>query len=83
MEELQNLTCFGCRHHRVTHDPAWPYACLRFSIRSRHLPSIEVELASGSPCAAREPRESFREASSTGPYHGHSVKDTASVRPLP
>ena len=48
--------CHGCRHLRITYDPAWPYACLRFAIRSRRLPAIEVEEASGEPCAAREAR---------------------------
>ena len=48
--------CFGCRHFLVTHEREWPYACLRFELRSKRLPSAEVELASGSPCAAREPR---------------------------
>lgn len=49
--------CHGCRHFLITHDPDWPYACAAFGLRSRRLPSVEVELASGEPCRAREPRE--------------------------
>jgi hypothetical protein len=52
----EGALCFGCRHFRVTHQRDWPYACLQFELRSRRPPSVEVELASGAPCAAREPR---------------------------
>jgi hypothetical protein len=50
------VTCFGCRHFRVRHDPQWPYACEHFALRSRTLPALEVRRASGEDCRAREER---------------------------
>jgi hypothetical protein len=50
------VTCFGCRHFRVRHDPQWRYACEHFALRSRALPAIEVRRASGEDCRAREER---------------------------
>lgn len=50
------LGCLGCRHLVITHDRAWPYACRAYGIRSRRPPWLEIELASGQPCRAREPR---------------------------
>ena len=43
------------------HDPRWPYACRTFDIKSRALPSIEVERSSGHPCRAFEARSPARE----------------------
>ena len=50
--------CHGCRHFTVTYDPEWPYQCEAFDIRSKRLPSIEVQEASGQACMAREERGS-------------------------
>lgn len=49
--------CFRCRHLRITHDPAWPYACLALKFKSRIEPAREVLAASGMPCEwfARKP----------------------------
>jgi len=63
---VEGTLCFGCRHFRVTHQPDWPYACLQFELRSRRPPAIEVERASGAPCAAREPRFAAYEAPHPG-----------------
>jgi hypothetical protein len=62
----EGALCFGCRHFRVTHQRGWPYACLQFELRSRRPPSVEVELASGAPCAAREARSAANEAPHPG-----------------
>ena len=58
-------TCFGCRHFLVRHDARWPYACERFGLRSRALPSLLVRRASGQDCQAREVRGT-RATESTG-----------------
>ncbi|MHC4262309.1 MAG: hypothetical protein ACYSWX_07310 [Planctomycetota bacterium] len=55
--ESRSKGCHGCRHFRVTYDPAWPYACDLFDMRAKRLPSIEVLEASGQPCRARETRD--------------------------
>ena len=55
--------CFRCRHFQVTYQPAWPYACRAFGVRSKVLPSIEIRRASGAPCRGFEPKED-RERSS-------------------
>ncbi|MEO0653015.1 MAG: uracil-DNA glycosylase [Planctomycetota bacterium] len=52
----QSKGCHGCRHFRVTYDATWPYVCAAFDLRSKRLPSVEVEQASGAPCRAREER---------------------------
>ena len=48
--------CLGCRHFRVTWEAERPYACLRFGFKSRDVPALEVERASGAPCAFYSPR---------------------------
>ncbi|MGE5490488.1 MAG: hypothetical protein ACM31P_04300 [Actinomycetota bacterium] len=45
-----------CRHHVITHDVSFPYACTALGFRSRRLPSQEVLAASGQPCMAFEGR---------------------------
>jgi len=60
--QRERTTCFGCRHFVVRHDPRWPYACERFGLRSRGLPSSQVRRASGQDCRAREERRSAPDA---------------------
>lgn len=45
-----------CRHHAITHDVNFPYACNAMGFRSRRLPQFEVLAASGEPCLAFERR---------------------------
>ncbi len=47
-------SCFRCRHFVVTHDARFPYGCRLFAMRTRALPSIEVERTSGRPCGGFE-----------------------------
>ena len=48
--------CSRCLHYCVTHDPARPYGCRAFDIKSAKLPMTEVREASGAECRAFEPR---------------------------
>lgn len=50
----KHVDCFRCRHLSITYRPDKPYACALFAMRSRLLPSIEVQRSSGSPCAGFE-----------------------------
>lgn len=52
----QTPNCFHCTGLRITHDPAWPYACQHFGFRSRNLPSREIERASGEHCLLFQPK---------------------------
>lgn len=57
-------TCMGCRHHAITHDPAFPYACRAMGFKSRRPPCLEVLEASGEPCMAFERRPGLKEPTS-------------------
>ena len=50
----ERVDCFRCRHLRITHQSDWPYACELFAMRTRMLPSIEVQNSSGEPCRGFE-----------------------------
>jgi len=42
--------CLKCAHCRVTYEPAFPYACGLYGVKSRNLPSTEVFLSTGQHC---------------------------------
>lgn len=54
------VDCFRCRHLTITHQPDWPYACERFGLRSRQLPSLVVLRESGAPCRGFEAKPNRR-----------------------
>jgi hypothetical protein len=53
-ESLPN--CMQCRHHRITHDVNFPYACQAIGFKSRQLPCRQVLADSGLPCQYFAPR---------------------------
>jgi hypothetical protein len=48
--------CHRCRYFYITHEARWPYGCRWFEMKSRTLPSSEVERSSGAPCRAFQAR---------------------------
>ncbi len=46
-----------CRHHQITYDTNFPYACLALGFRSRRQPSRDVLENSGMICQWFEPRK--------------------------
>ena len=42
--------CWKCKHHHITHVPAFPYGCHAMNFKSRRLPCKEVLEASGTHC---------------------------------
>ena len=50
--------CLKCRHYYVTWDPKLPKGCKLYQFKSKHMPSLEVELASGSECEGFEEKKS-------------------------
>jgi hypothetical protein len=42
--------CLACMHFKVTWDPNFPRSCVKFGIKSRNLPSVEVYAATGRHC---------------------------------
>ncbi len=53
-EAVKRPKCLECRHYYVTYEPSFPHGCRLFQMRSRMLPSIEVERNSGRPCQGYE-----------------------------
>ena len=49
--------CMKCRHHIITHDVNFPYACQAMGFKSRQLPCREVFASSGLDCQLFELRE--------------------------
>ncbi len=60
---VRAVSCQGCRHYRVTWDPAEPHACLAYGFRSLRLPSLAVLEMSGMRCQLREPVRQRKRAS--------------------
>jgi hypothetical protein len=54
-EEQPN--CMRCRHHLITHEVNFPYACQAMGFRSRQLPCRVVFGSSGLHCQLFELRE--------------------------
>ncbi|NBR12009.1 MAG: hypothetical protein EBU00_07345 [Alphaproteobacteria bacterium] len=48
------MSCHGCVHFYVTHQPTWPYGCRAFGMRSRQHPARDVLVNSGKPCRMRQ-----------------------------
>ena len=46
-----------CRHHVITHEEPFRYACQALGFKSRQLPCREVLASSGMPCQFYDPRE--------------------------
>jgi len=51
------VDCMSCRHHQITHDARFPYACAAMGFKSRRLPHHEVVAVTGEPCVAYQRRE--------------------------
>lgn len=49
------VTCYGCRHFRITYDKRFPYACDVFGFKGKALPCVTVLTTTGAPCDARVP----------------------------
>lgn len=45
-----------CRHHIVTHDMRFPYACGAMGFKSKRLPQNEILAITGEACLAFKPR---------------------------
>ena len=58
--DSKRVDCYRCRYLSITYQPDKPFACALFSMRSRLLPSIEVQRTSGSPCAGFEEKGAGR-----------------------
>ena len=46
------ITCWNCRHFKISWDKNFPYECARLGFKSRVLPSIEVLRSDGRDCLA-------------------------------
>ncbi|QRM19748.1 hypothetical protein GBK02_10190 [Dechloromonas sp. TW-R-39-2] len=53
----QAPNCMRCRHHLITYDTHFPYACQALGFRSRRQPSRDVLENSGMICQWFEPRQ--------------------------
>ncbi|MBQ3034375.1 MAG: uracil-DNA glycosylase [Deferribacterales bacterium] len=51
------VDCFSCVHHRITWQPAFPYACKAMGFKSKVLPSLEVFKNSGLACQCFTPKK--------------------------
>ena len=51
------VSCFGCRHFHVTHQPGRPYACKAFGFQSTRLPALDVMSSSGLACSRKEAQD--------------------------
>ena len=54
------LSCQGCRHFFVTHDPHRPWGCRNFGFKGKNLPAEIVYLSTGMQCAYYQRRPNFR-----------------------
>jgi|HigsolmetaAR203D_1030402.scaffolds.fasta_scaffold00446_2 hypothetical protein len=44
------INCYRCKHFFVTWDERFPRGCRFFNFKTRELPSVTVQRASGMPC---------------------------------
>lgn len=58
--DSKRVDCYQCRYLSITYQQDKPFACALFSMRSRLLPSIQVQRSSGSPCAGFEEKQARR-----------------------
>ena len=56
MNAEERPDCYRCRAFFVTYEPAHPYGCRTFSMKTKALPSLVVQSSSGSPCGAFDPK---------------------------
>ncbi len=52
----ERINCFHCSHFFITWDKSFPNGCKAFGFKTRQLPSISVQQASGARCAAFQPK---------------------------
>lgn len=57
MTEEVKVTCMGCKHHYVTHDPVFPYGCRAFGFKSQQSPIRVVLQSSGEACRLFEKKD--------------------------
>lgn len=55
--EKLSPNCMQCRHHVITYDVNFPYACQAMGFKSRQLPCREVLASSGLACQMFVARE--------------------------
>ncbi len=48
----KRIDCFQCRHFFITWDKTFPNGCKVFGFKTKQLPSVAVQQASGAFCAA-------------------------------
>ena len=54
------ISCQGCRHFFVTHDPHRPWGCRNFGFKGKNLPAEVVYQSTGMQCAYYQPRAGLR-----------------------
>ena len=54
--DTERPRCIRCAHHRITHDPSFPYACTALDFKSVREPMKDVIEASGQPCLYFTPK---------------------------
>ena len=70
------LSCQGCRHFFVTHDPHRPWGCRNFGFKGKNLPAEIVYLSTGMQCAYYQRRPNFRPAKPKKPLKKGRVDKT-------
>lgn len=54
------VNCFQCFHFFITWDKTFPHGCKVYGFKTKQLPSIAVQQASGAGCAAFQPKQQNR-----------------------
>jgi hypothetical protein len=54
MSSKQRINCMKCRYFYITGDQKFPKGCRAFGFKTKHMPSMSVLAASGSPCQSFE-----------------------------
>ena len=63
------ISCAKCTYYFVTHDPARPWGCKKFSFKSHLLPNYQVKSATGMECAyykLKKVKKTYREKLKNG-----------------
>lgn len=50
MDTEKAPNCLKCVYFKVTYEPAFPYSCAVFGVKSRDLPSLAVFRSTGHHC---------------------------------
>jgi len=53
----QEVTCKGCIHFYITHDPAFPYGCRAMKFKGKDFPYLVVRAASEVACQMRKTKD--------------------------